>query len=49
MKPKVRKGQAPPALQREEFHRRFAASFLDPSFDAEREALGRVGLRRSGL
>jgi multimeric flavodoxin WrbA len=42
MKPKVRKGQAPPKLQREEFHARFAASFFDPSFDPEREALARV-------
>ncbi len=42
MKPKVRKGQAPPKLQREEFHARFAASFFDPAFDPEREALARV-------
>jgi multimeric flavodoxin WrbA len=42
MKPKVRKGQAPPKSNREEFHARFAASFFDPSFDPEREALARV-------
>jgi multimeric flavodoxin WrbA len=42
MKPTVRKGQAPPTLQRMEFHRRFAESFYDPRFDAEREALARL-------
>ena len=42
MKPTLRKGQAPPTLQRDEFHRRFAESFYDPRFDAEREALARL-------
>jgi multimeric flavodoxin WrbA len=42
MKPTVRKGQAPPMLQRDEFRRRFAESFYDPRFDAEREALARI-------
>jgi len=42
MKPTVRKGQAPPTLQRDEFRRRFAESFYDPRFDAEREALARL-------
>jgi multimeric flavodoxin WrbA len=42
MKPTVRKGQAPPTLQRVEFHQRFAESFYDPRFDAEREALARI-------
>jgi multimeric flavodoxin WrbA len=42
MKPTLRKGQAPPTLQRDEFRRRFAESFYDPRFDAEREALARI-------
>ncbi|MGQ0655843.1 MAG: flavodoxin family protein [Betaproteobacteria bacterium] len=42
MKPKIRTGQAPGKLERLEFHRRFSASFADPRFDAEREALGRI-------
>jgi multimeric flavodoxin WrbA len=42
MKPSVRKGQASMTLQRDEFRRRFAESFYDPRFDAEREALARI-------
>src|SRR5688572_29861334 len=30
----VRKGQAPPKLERDEFRRRFRAGFSDPAFDA---------------
>jgi multimeric flavodoxin WrbA len=35
----VRKGQAPPKLERTEFHRRFIEIFADPRFEATREAL----------
>jgi multimeric flavodoxin WrbA len=42
MKPTVRKGQAPEQLGRDEFHERFAASFVDPAFDPERPALQRI-------
>jgi len=39
---RIRTGQAPPALTRAAFAERFAESFADPQFDAERAALGRV-------
>jgi multimeric flavodoxin WrbA len=42
IKPKVRKGQAPPQLERQQFHRRFGERFLDPRFDTERDALARL-------
>jgi multimeric flavodoxin WrbA len=38
----VRTGQAPPALTRAEFRERFMASYYDPAFDAEREAIDRL-------
>jgi multimeric flavodoxin WrbA len=38
----VRKGQAPGKLRREEFGERFRQLFVDPSFEAERAALGRI-------
>ena len=37
--PKARTGQAPPKLSRVEFDKRFRQSFVDPAFDAEREAI----------
>jgi hypothetical protein len=39
----VRTGQASPTLTRAAFAERFAASFVDPEFDAERAAIGRLG------
>jgi hypothetical protein len=39
---KPRKGQAPDKLPRDEFQRRFLQRFMDPAFDAERDALARV-------
>ncbi len=41
---KVRKGQAPPPLERDAFHERFMTSFFDPAFRAEDEALARLEL-----
>jgi multimeric flavodoxin WrbA len=38
----VRKGQAPPFIERAEFRRRFERRFFDPAFDAEREAITRL-------
>lgn len=38
----VRKGQAPGKLSRAEFGERYQASFRDPAFQAEKEALGRI-------
>jgi multimeric flavodoxin WrbA len=38
----VRKGQAPPPLSREQFRERFEASYFDPAFDAERDAIARL-------
>jgi multimeric flavodoxin WrbA len=38
----VRKGQAPAKLSRDEFGERFRQLFVDPGFDVERTALGRV-------
>ena len=40
--PQVRKGQAPPKLDRAEFGRRFRNNYVDPAFDSEREALARL-------
>ncbi len=39
---RVRKGQGPGKLQRDEFGHRFLKLFGDPAFDAEREALARI-------
>lgn len=38
----IRKGQAPAQLSRDEFHKRFMESFVDPAFRAEGDALARV-------
>jgi len=38
----VRKGQAPPPLERPIFHRRFMQTFLDPAFRSEDGALARL-------
>jgi multimeric flavodoxin WrbA len=38
----VRKGQAPKQLAREAFRARFGATFKDPRFDGERDALARL-------
>jgi multimeric flavodoxin WrbA len=38
----VRKGQAPPALDREAFRARFQDNYFDPRFDPERDAIGRL-------
>jgi multimeric flavodoxin WrbA len=38
----VRKGQAPPALSREEFGRRFRRNFYDPAFEKEADAVARL-------
>ena len=38
----IRKGQAPPPLDREEFGRRFRAHYFDPAFRAEDAAIGRL-------
>ena len=40
--PEVRKGQAPPKLDRDAFHERFLQSFVDPAFAAEKEAIARL-------
>lgn len=40
----VRKGQAPPTLERTEFRRRFMDSYRDPAFKAESQALARIEL-----
>jgi multimeric flavodoxin WrbA len=39
---RVRKGQAPSALSRDEFRRHYLARFVDPAFDAERVAIDRL-------
>jgi multimeric flavodoxin WrbA len=39
---KIRKGQAPAALTRAEFHERFNVNFYDPAFAAEKEAIARL-------
>jgi multimeric flavodoxin WrbA len=38
----IRKGQAPAALTREQFHERYQADFFDPRFDPERDAIARI-------
>ncbi|MDM0111726.1 flavodoxin family protein [Variovorax sp. J22R133] len=38
----VRKGQAPPQLDRAGFHERFMESYRDPTFVLEKDALGRI-------
>src|SRR5438128_12355947 len=38
----VRKGQAPPMLDRPAFHERFMQSFFDPAFQAEQPAISRL-------
>jgi hypothetical protein len=35
----IRKGQAPAAVDREAFHKRFIASFMDPAFEPESLAI----------
>ena len=42
MTTKVRKGQAPDQLSREEFGQRFRGSFVDPAFQAEAPAIARI-------
>jgi multimeric flavodoxin WrbA len=39
---KIRKGQAPPALERAEFGVRFRASFIDPEFRTEDQSIARL-------
>ena len=39
---KPRTGQAPPKLDREQFHQRFAASFFDPAFNVMRDDIARI-------
>ena len=39
---KIRKGQAPAAINRAEFHDRFMARFYDPAYAAETDAIGRL-------
>jgi multimeric flavodoxin WrbA len=38
----VRKGQAPPPIERTEFHERFMQSYSDPAYRAESQALARI-------
>lgn len=38
----VRKGQAPPPIERTEFHDRFMQTYRDPAYQAESEALARI-------
>jgi multimeric flavodoxin WrbA len=38
----VRKGQAPPMAERDEFHDRFMRDFYDPAFEAESHAIARL-------
>lgn len=40
--PKPRRGQAPPMLERDQFHVRFIRSFSDPAFEPVRDALEKV-------
>jgi len=40
--PVVRKGEAPPKLERDEFRRRFMQSYADPAFQAESASLARI-------
>jgi hypothetical protein len=39
---KIRKGQAPAALTRAEFHERFATRFYDPAYAVESDAIARL-------
>jgi len=39
---KIRTGQAPAPLTREQFHERFNGRFYDPAFEVEREAIARL-------
>lgn len=39
---KIRKGQAPAPLERNEFHLQFFRSFVDPTFDTVKDALSKV-------
>src|SRR4051812_12863509 len=39
---RVRKGQGSDKLSRDEFRRRFLASYVDPRFDGERDAVARL-------
>ncbi len=38
----IRKGQAPEPLEREAFHERFVASFMDPAYELEKPAISRL-------
>ena len=40
--PKIRKGQAPAVLGRNEFHLKFSRSFMDPAFSSVKNALSKV-------
>jgi hypothetical protein len=40
--PDVRKGQAPPPIDREAFREKFQQSFVDPAFAVEQDAISRV-------
>jgi hypothetical protein len=39
---RIRKGQAPAPIPREQFAVRFRASFVDPAFRAEDDSLARI-------
>ena len=39
---KLRIGQVPPALNREQFASQFALSYIDPAFDKARDALAKI-------
>ena len=40
--PEVRKGQAPPPIDRDAFHDKFQQSFVDPAFAVEKDAIARL-------
>jgi multimeric flavodoxin WrbA len=40
--PDVRKGQAPPPIDRDAFHDKFLQSFVDPAFAVEKDAIARL-------
>ena len=40
--PDVRKGQAPPPVDRDAFHDKFQQSFVDPAFAVEKDAIARL-------
>jgi len=42
MPPTARKGQAPPELKRDEFHRVFERGFFGPAYDPVRDALAKI-------